>query len=218
MPVILARSICFLCAAVLAALGLAMVMFPWNLLVVLGLWASAIGLALWYRWAFWTWYVVVMLCLVQAAADATASRLPLRNLFRENLAWHFLLERPAQFLAWYGIPKPASQIALCTLALVSLAWAHRTLSKHTLLRQLTDHDGKRLFTSIVSIVSKVSLGIALLVIAYAVWKDPLTGGRIPGGPGPGMLVIYAVIFAGPWVIAGSSGWALTAWLRRRWGE
>jgi MFS family permease len=156
-----------------------------------------------------------MLCIVQAAADATATRLPLSNLFRENLAHHFLLERPAQFFAWYGVPKPLSQIVLCALLIAALAWAHRILVKHALLRPLTDHDGKRLFVIIISIISKMILGMALLVIAYAVWKDPPTGGPNPGGPSPGMLVFYAVIFAGPWVIAGAAGWAITAWLRRR---
>jgi hypothetical protein len=67
---------------------------------------------------------------------------------------------------------------------------------------------------IISIISKMILGMALLVIAYAVWKDPPTGGPNPGGPSPGLLVMYAVIIAGPWIIAGAAGWALTAWLRR----
>jgi hypothetical protein len=215
MPLTLARSICIVYAAVLAAFGLAMAMYPWNLLFVLGLWASAIGLVLRYRWAFWPAFAVAMLCLVQAAADATAARLPLRNLFRENLAHHYLLESPAQFFAWYGIPKPISQMALCMLALAALAWTHGALAKHGLLRPLADHDGKRLYVTIVSIVSKAILGIALLVIVYAVWKDPPTGGHNPGGPGPGMLAIYALFCAGPWVIAGAAGWGLTAWLRRR---
>jgi hypothetical protein len=215
MPLTLARGICFFYGALLAAIGLAMAIYPWNILFVVGLWAAAVGLALRYRWAFWSGYAVGMLCLVQSAGDLLAVRLPLRNLFRQNLARHYLLESPSQFFFWYGIPKPITEIILCIAALAALAWAHRTLAAQGLLRSTTDRVGLQFFVTVVSIVSKAALAIALAVIAYALWKDPPTGGHNPGGFGPGTLLIYAVIFAGPWLLAGAAGWAFAAWLRRR---
>lgn len=102
MPVNLAKSVCCLYAGALAAFGLAMVMFPWNIIIVIGLWASAIGLALRFRGAFGPAYAVALLNIVGAAADGLSVRLPLSGIFSENLARHYLLESPAQFFFWYG--------------------------------------------------------------------------------------------------------------------
>lgn len=214
MPAILSKSICYLYSVAIAAFGLAMVMFPWNIIAVIGLWASALGLALRFRWAFGIAYAVALLNVVAVASNGLGVRLPLSGIFRENLARHYLLESPAQFFNWYGIPKPVSQIALCMLAIALLAMAHATLARKRLLRPLNDRDGKLLFARIGSILSKLTLAVALIVIAYAFWKDPPTGGRNPGGPGPGILAFLSLIVAGPWAIAGAGGWALAARLRR----
>jgi hypothetical protein len=67
---------------------------------------------------------------------------------------------------------------------------------------------------IMALISKLAVGIAVLIIAAAIWKDPPVGGRNPGGPSPGATVGFAIILAGPWLIVGIIGWAVTAWLIR----
>jgi hypothetical protein len=212
---ILANSVCLLYSAALAALGLAVVVFPWYIPIVLGLWAAAIALALHYRWAFWPAYAMATLFLAQAVGDGLAMRVPLRNLFHGNIARHYLLESPAVLMLSHGIPKPLTQIALCTLAIAALAWSYLTLAGQGALRSWSDPQGARRFATILSIASKLTLVLALLVIAYAFMKDPPTGGHNPGGPSGGYWAIIAIFVAGPWAFAGAAGWTLAAWLRRR---
>ena len=64
----------------------------------------------------------------------------------------------------------------------------------------------------IAAMSKVAIGIGVLIVAMAVWSDPPTGGRNPGGPGAGASIGFAVLRACPWIVIGSIGWAATAWL------
>jgi hypothetical protein len=63
-----------------------------------------------------------------------------------------------------------------------------------------------------ALVSKMAVGVAVLIIAVAIWKDPPIGGGNPGGPSPGTTVGYAIVRAGTWLVAGGIGWAVTSWL------
>jgi hypothetical protein len=226
MQMLVAKLICRLFAVGLVALAASIALGFTGTAAAAGLIILAVGLASLQQWAILPAYAIPLFYAVESVADAIHVRwlrpsgaMPglLGNRFRSNLTVHYLLERPANFFEWYGIPEQIAQILLCLMAIVALAYAHQALQKSGLLRRWTERDKLR-FASIIGVVSKVVVIVAILTVAMAVWKDPPRGGSNPGGPSPGAYVVFAVLFAGPWLIAGGIGWALSAWWLRTKGE
>lgn len=224
MQVLVAKVICRLYAVGLVALAASIALGFTGTAAAVGLIALAVGLSSLHRWAFLPSYAIPLSYVVESVADAIHVRwlrpsgaMPglLGNRFRSNLVVHYFLERPAKFFEWYGIPEQVTKILLCLIAISALVYAHRMLDKSGLLRRLQASRDKLYYARVMAILSKVAVGVATLIIAMAVWKDPPRGGSNPGGPGPGASLVFAVLYTGPWLIVGGIGWALSARLLRQ---
>jgi hypothetical protein len=226
MRLLVSKLICRLFAVGLVAVGMSLALGITGTFVGALLIASAIGLALLQRWAFFPAIAVPFLYMVESIADAIHVRwlrpshtMPslLGRRFKFNFAMQYFLERPADFFSWYGIPEQLAKMLLCLFAIGALVYAHRLLATSGSFRRIQTSRDKLIYARVIGVISKAVVGIATLIIAMAVWKDPPGLGSNPGGPGPGTSVFFAVLFTGPWLIAGGIGWALSA-RRLRQGE
>lgn len=223
MQLTIAKIICRLYAFGLAILALSLAKFFSGSIVAAALLAGAVGLALLQPWAFFPAYAVPMLYLVETVADVVRVRwlrpssiMPggVAMRFRSNWTVHYLLDQPAQFLNWYGVPKWSVKVLLCLMAIGALACAYRLLKKGGQLG-VTLRDDNTFYMLAIAAVSKAAIALGVLIIAIAIWQDPPTGGRNPGGPGPGSTIGFAVLRAFPWLVIGGIGWAVTRLIRRQ---
>lgn len=222
MPLFAAKTICRLYAIGLAALAVSFATYLSGSIVAAGLFATAVGLALLHRWAFLPACAVPMLYLAENVARAIP--IPLRpssamprvvaTRFQSNWVLNLLLERPAHFFAWYGVPQTIITILFCAFLIAAIAYAYQMLKRNGQLGAVS-HKDKTSYIRIISVLSKVAVAVGVLIIAIAVWRDPPTGGTNPGGPESGSTIIFAVLDACPWLMVGSIGWVVTAWFSRR---
>jgi hypothetical protein len=222
MPLIVAKTICRLYAVGLAVLAVSFAAFLSGSIVTAGLLATAVGLALLHRWAFLPAFAVPILYIAELVARAIPIRLRPSSVMPRGVATRFpfnwltelLLERPARFFAWYGVPPTVTAILFCAFLIAALAYAYRVLKRNGQLGAMSPKD-KTSYIRIISALSKVSVAVGVLIIAIAVWRDPPTGGTNPGGPAAGSTLIFAALDACPWFIIGGIGWVATSWFSRR---
>ncbi len=208
---------------VVLALGM-MIPDPGTIAAAAVLLLAAGGVAARRTWAFPLAYAPLVLYAFDFAGKTfglwwlCASRyLPtsqLRNRLHDNVLTWQLLDRPAFFFNWWGVPLTVTKLVLCLGLLVLLALAHRRLVQSGAVGKPMPPRVGRNWLTMIAAVSGLTLALAGISIVIAAIIDP-PGKSSPGGFGPGMLVFYTGLYAIPWAILGAVGLTTSLILLKR---
>jgi hypothetical protein len=174
-----------------------------DLLLIVG--GVAICLRRW--WGFWLAYAATLLGLWQ-----------LTSVPRNALAYFPFSALFAALDRFLEFPKPVTVIVGNSLFVGMLAWTHYVLQPTGQLSEPLSPIIRRRVTKFFLGLSGVVFAVPFAWFVFALIVDPPTGGRDPGGWGPGAFPMLVALFVWPIVLVGLAGiivCCVLLWLMRR---